>query len=71
MNRPMEKIGLLALAIVVVAYIIVLIAASIAAFPIGLIGLLAIGGCALLFLQVVKDRRANKEDDYYSKNVEK
>ena len=71
MKRPMEKIGFSMLGIVVVIYIIGLIVASILAFPVGLIGLLAIGGVGLLFLQAVKDRLGNEEDDYYSKNVEK
>lgn len=71
MKRPMEKTGLGLLAIVAIIYIIFLIVASVLAFPAGLISLLVIGACGLLFLQVLKDRLSNEEDDYYSKNVEK
>ena len=37
----------------------------------GLLGLAGIGAIAILFAKVVRDRSANTEDDYYSKNVEK
>lgn len=43
----------------------------IAAFPVGIIGFIAIIGIGLLFAKVVQERLANKEDDYYSKNIEK
>ena len=48
-----------------------MVAGMIAAFPWGLIGLVALLGVGLLFAKVLQDRLANKEDDYYSKNVEK
>jgi hypothetical protein len=41
------------------------------AFPDGLIGLLILVAFGLLFIRVVLDRLKNKEDDFYSKNVEK
>jgi hypothetical protein len=43
----------------------------ISAFPYGLIGFVAIVGVGCLLVKVVADRLSNKEDDYYSKNVEK
>ncbi|QTA89881.1 hypothetical protein [Desulfonema magnum] len=67
----MEKIGYILLLIVAGIYLIGMLVGMIAAFPFGLIGLLAIIGVGLLFAKVVKDRLENKEDDYYSKNVEK
>ena len=51
--------------------ILVVVAGMIAALPYGLLGLAGIGAIAILFAKVVRDRAANTEDDYYSKNVEK
>mgnify|MGYP006280250121 CR=1 FL=1 len=67
----MEKTGYILLAIVAFIWFIAMIFGIIAAFPAGLIGLVAIVGIGLLFIKVLKERLANKEDDYYSKNVEK
>ena len=67
----MEKIAYVILGIVLVGYILALIIGMIAAFPYGLIGLFILSGFALLFIKAIKDRLENKEDDYYSKNVDK
>ncbi len=67
----MENIGYILLAIVAVCWIAAVIIGVIVAFPIGLIGLIAIIGIGFLFAKVIKDRLENKEDDHYSKNVEK
>jgi len=67
----MEKIGYVLLFIVAICWLIAMFAGMIAAFPIGIIGLLALFGIGFLFAKVVKDRLVNKEDDYYSKNVDK
>ena len=67
----MENIGYVLLAIVALCWLIAILIGMVAAFPVGIIGLLAIGGLGFLFAKVIKDRLANKEDDYYSKNVEK
>ncbi|MBN1253547.1 MAG: hypothetical protein JXR51_06095 [Bacteroidales bacterium] len=67
----MEKAGYILLAIIAGAWILAIIIGIIAAFPFGLIGLIAITGIGLLFAKVVKDRLSNKEDDYYSNNVDK
>ena len=66
-----QNIGYILLLIVVVCWLIAMLAGMIAAFPFGIIGLLAIAGVGFLFAKVVKDRLANKEDDHYSKNIEK
>ena len=66
----MEKLGYVLLAIVGAVYVLFMIGGMIVAFPWGIIGLVLILGIGLLFIQVVKDRLSNKEDDYYSKNVE-
>jgi hypothetical protein len=65
----MEKIGYILLGIVAICWIIAVIIGVIAAFPIGLVGLIAIIGIGFLFARVIKDRLENKEDDHYSKNI--
>jgi len=67
----MEYIGYFLLAIVVIVWIIAMIVGLIIAFPFGLIGLVAILGLGLLLIKVITDRLQNKEDDHYSKNVDK
>ena len=67
----MENIGYFLLGIVVLAWLIAVLVGMVAAFPIGLIGLVAITGVGFLLAKVIKDRIENKDDDYYSKNVDK
>ena len=67
----MEKIGYILLAIVAVIWIVAMIYGMISSFPVGIIGLIAIVGIGFLLAKVIKDRVANKEDDHYSKNVDK
>ena len=67
----MERIGYVLLSIVAAGWLIAILAGMIVAFPFGLIGLIVILGIGFLFAKVVKDRIENKEDDYYSKNVDK
>ena len=67
----METIGYILLGIVAVIWIIAVIIGVIVAFPFGLIGLLAILGFGFLFARVIKDRMENKEDDHYSKTIDK
>ena len=52
-------------------WILAIVAGSIAAFPVGLIGLLVLVAIGLLFVKVLKERLSSKEDRYYSENVEK
>ncbi len=66
----MEKIGYVLLALVAAIWFVAIVAGMIAAFPFGLIGLIAIAGIGLLLIRVFRDRLASKEDDYYSKNVQ-
>ena len=66
----METVGYAILLGLAVLWLIAMIAGMIAAFPFGLIGLVALLGIGLLFIKVVKDRLNSKEDDYYSKNVD-
>ena len=67
----MENIGYILLGIIAVCWLIAMVVGMIAAFPVGGIGLIAIVGIGFLFAKVLKDRLANKEDDHYSKTVEK
>jgi hypothetical protein len=65
----LEKAGWAMLASVGLIYLVILVVVSILAFPVGLIGVLALGGCGLIFVHVLRERLNNEEDDYYSKNV--
>jgi len=66
----MEKIGYVLLGIVAVVYLGLMVAGMIAAFPWGLIGLVAMVGVGFLMVKVISDRLASPEDDYYDKNVD-
>ena len=66
----MGKAGYAILLSLAVLWILGIIGGMIAAFPVGIIGLVALVGIGLLFIKVVKDRLSNKEYDYYSKNVD-
>jgi hypothetical protein len=65
----MEKIGYLLLGIVLVIFCIAILVGLITAFPWGIVGLVAILGIGLLFIKVLTEHRASKEDNYYEKNV--
>ena len=67
----LEKIAYSLLGVVCAAYIAVMFVGMIAAFPWGIVGLIAIAGIGLLLIKVIRERVANTEDDYYSKNVDK
>ncbi len=67
----MENIGYILLSIAAVSWIIAIIIGVIAAFPVGIIGFIAILGIGFLFAKVVKDRLVNKEDNHYSNTIEK
>ena len=67
----MENIGYILLGVVAIAWFIAILAGMVAAFPFGIFGLLAILGFGFLFGKVIKDRMGNKEDKYYSENVDK
>ncbi len=66
----MEKTAYVLLIIVAVVWLIAIILGMIVAFPFGILGLLVIVGVGLLFIKVLKERLSNKEDEYYSKNVD-
>ncbi|UCD37065.1 MAG: hypothetical protein JSW54_09525 [Fidelibacterota bacterium] len=66
----MEKLGYILISSVAILWIIGMVAGLIVAFPYGLIGLVVLIGFGLLFVKVLKERLASKEDDYYSKNIQ-
>lgn len=66
-----EKWGYSLLAIIVIIYLMAMIAGMIAVFPFGLLGLMLLAGLGILMVKVIKERLQNKEDDYYSKEIDK
>lgn len=66
-----EKVGYLCLGVVAACYLVAMFVGMVAAFPLGLIGLIAIAGIGALLIKVLKERRLNAEDDHYSKTVDK
>jgi hypothetical protein len=66
-----ERWGYSLLAIIAAVYLVAMFVGMIAAFPFGLIGLLLIAGIGVLLVKVIKERMNNREDDYYSKEIDK
>ncbi len=66
-----EKWGYFLLAILAIIYLIAMLVGMIAAFPFGLLGFLALAGLGILMVKVIKERLQNKEDDYYSREIDK
>ena len=48
-----------------------MVAGMVAAFPVGLVGLVVLAGIGFLFAHVVKTRVESDDDDYYSKRIDK
>jgi hypothetical protein len=67
----LEKVAYALLGFVSVLYVAVMVAGLVAAFPWGIVGLIAIVGIGLLLIKVIRERIHNAEDDYYSKNVDR
>ena len=67
----MEMTAYVLLLIVAVVWLIAMILGMIVAFPLGILGLLVIVGVGLLFIKVLKERLSDKEDEYYSKNIDR
>ena len=66
-----EKWGYSLLAIIMIIYMVAMFIGMIAAFPLGLLGLLFVAGLGILMVKVLKERMRSKEDDYYSREVDK
>jgi hypothetical protein len=67
----MEKVGYIFLTIVAMAWLGVVLAGLVMAWPFGIIGLVGITGIGFLLIKVISERLKNKEDDHYSQNVDK
>jgi len=63
--------GYIILITVAILWLALVIYGMVEAFPVGIIGILAIVGIGFLVIKVVKDKAANEEDKHYSDNVEK
>jgi hypothetical protein len=66
-----EKWGYTLLAVIAALYIVALFIGIISTFPFGLVGLLLIAGIGILLVKVLKERMKNKEDDYYSREIDR
>ena len=67
----MEKVAYVLLAIVALFWLAGMFLGMIAAFPIGVVGIIGTMGIGLLLIKVIGERISNEEDDYYSRNVDK
>ncbi len=65
-----EKVGFTCLGVLAILYTLAIVVGTIVVFPFGLLGLVALIGIGALVIKVLKERINNKEDDYYSKNVD-
>ena len=65
-----EKIAYSILGVLATGWLIVMVLGLVAALPLGLIVLAAMIAVGLLLIKVLKERAANKEDDYYDKHVD-
>jgi len=66
-----EKWGYSLLGIIMIIYMVAMFIGMIAVFPYGILGLLFVAGMGILMVKVLKERMRNKEDDYYSREVDK
>lgn len=64
----MEKVAYILLAIVALFWLAGMFLGMIAAFPIGVVGIIGTMGIGLLLIKVIRERISNEEDDYYSRN---
>lgn len=68
------KLDTMALAVIVLgatAWGLVILFGLISLFPAGLIGLAVYGIAGFFLYRVVRERLANREDDYYERNVDR
>ncbi|MCZ6765019.1 MAG: hypothetical protein O7C63_08820 [Alphaproteobacteria bacterium] len=67
----MEKVAYAILLVLAGLWLLAMVGGMIAAFPLGILGLLVLVAFGLLFAKVLRERMASEEDDYYSKTIEK
>ncbi len=66
-----EKIAYAILIGLAALLLVGLVVGAVAAWPYGVLGLLGLIAIALLFFKVLRERLASREDDHYSRNVDK
>ncbi len=70
----LTKVGYALLGVGAVAYLLIMFSGifkALAPTPFGFVLLLGLLGVGVLFIKVLKDRLQNKEDDYYSSQIDK
>ena len=67
----MEKFAAVLFAFLAIIYLVFIVIGMVSIWPFGIIGMVVLVGFVIIFGWIVKDRLNNKEDDYYSKNVDK
>ena len=65
----MKTLGYTLLSLVAVIWLMAILTGLVAAYPYGLIGLLAFAGIGALFVHVISERLRNTEDTHYDKTV--
>jgi hypothetical protein len=66
----LEKAAYVILAILLLAWVALVVSGLVLAFPFGLVGFLVIVAFGLLFIKVILERIRSKEDSYYDKNID-
>ena len=66
-----ERVAYVLLAVVALAWLGVLLVGAVAAFPFGLVILVALLAVGILLIKIVKERLQSSEDDYYDRNVKR
>lgn len=67
----MKTLGYLFISLSIIGYLGLLVFGLIQALPFGLIGLSFLLGLAILLVKILKDKRGDHEDEYYTKNIDK
>lgn len=67
----MERTAYAILLLLAALWVGAMIVGMVAAMPVGIVGLLGFLAIGLLLIKVFRERLANREDDYYSKNVDR
>jgi hypothetical protein len=66
----MEVLDYSLLAAAALLWLVAAVIGLVEVFPIGLVGLIALLGIGLLFVKALRERRRNREDDYYSTHID-
>ena len=69
-NMKLDTIALALVLIFAVLWLVTFVTGLLAAIPFGILGLIPVAIVLALLVEVIRQRRANTEDDYYDKNVD-